>query len=440
MATLILTLGGVVLVFWLLWLAPNLFDERLTPAAAALLAPRSDPLPDNDNLFVAFVGFSAPSGRSTYGGGSPATNLTLKGNMQAWGWLTSSLWSTAKRHRAEIAALMGANQELYRRYLALHELRGYFDSARPGASSPYAYVSPDVRTLFLADAAVSLQTGTPAQKEAALADLQADVRMWKAVLDGYGGLYSKVIAAISLHADFLLLGDMVTDHDFDPAPFGDRWTTLLTPFELQDWKIGAAYRWEMLEAAPLFKGMARADVTIRAPGTHPVSWWQRVDDRLSAQFFKLHATENLQAERIQRLSALADGDPGNFIERRDAFRSWQQRRYPAISRASYYNPVGKSLLAIVPQNEDDYAARVYDVAAFQRLVFLAYQLRLRCIGSQDVSAFMQQHPAWATHPIDAKPFHWDPASGELGVLPIGQNARKARFSLKLVDFPHCPRN
>jgi hypothetical protein len=467
LATLIAVLCGGVIAFWLLWLIPNLFDERLAPAAAALLAPRSDPLPDNDNLYVAFVGFSAPSGRSmlevgeeeveafnrvadrlmtdpavatAYYSSSRANRLTFKGNIQAWGWVTSSLWSTAKSHRAEIAALVAANQELYRRYLALHQLRGYFDSARPGASGPWPNVSPDVLKLFLADAAVRLHTGTPAQKDAALADLQADVRMWQAVLDGYGGLFSKVIAAISLHADFLLLGDMVTDPDFDPAPFGDRLMTLLTPFALQDWKIGAAYRWEMLNTAPLYKAIARVDVTMRAPGTDRAPWWQRVDDRLSAQFFKLNATENLQAERIQRLSALANGDPGNFAERRAIFRMWQERRYLTNSWASYYNPVGKTLLAIVPPNEDNYAARVYDVAAFQRLVFLAYQIRLRCIGSQDVAAFMQQHPAWATHPIDAKPFYWDPVNGELGVLPVGKNTQKTRFSLKLVEFSHCPRN
>lgn len=455
-ATLTLALSGIILLLFLLWLVPNLFDEPLTPVAAALLAPRSDPLPDNENLFVAFAGFSAPSGQSMLKvgeerikadnrvadqrltvvsrfSGSITDNLSFKGNMQAWGWATSSVWSTAKSRRAEVSALMAANQELYQRYLALHELSGYFDPAHPGANTPYADVSSSIRELFLADTAVRLQTGTSAQKEAALADLQADIRMWKIVLDGHGRPFSEVIAAVSLHADFLLLGDMVTDPDFDPAPFADRWPTLLTPFELQDWKIGTTYRWQMIDTTPWLKAIARRD---RAPDAYPASWWPR----LSAQFFKLNATENLQAEQTQRLIALGDGDPGNYLERRDAFRVWQQGRDRAIVGINYYNPLGKMLVSIAPPDEDDYIARVFDVAAFQRLVFLAYQIRVRCIESNEVAAFMRQHPDWATHPIDARPFQWNAASGELSVLPVGKNTRKTRFSLKLPGFSHCPRN
>jgi hypothetical protein len=467
-ATLIVVLFGIMIAFRLVWLAVNLSDERLTPAAAALLASHPDLLPDSDNIFVAFVGYDAPSGQSmmatgearieaynrardrialdpaaaaTYDGSSQGTELTFKGSMSSWQPLTSSIWSTAKGHRAEVASLLAANRELYQRYLSLQELRSYFDSAQPSANAPFAYVPNDVHELFLADVATRLQTGTSSQREAALTDLQRDMRMWKTVLDGYGELFSKVMAAVSLHEDLLLLGDMVTDPDFDPAPFGERWLTLLTPFDLKDWKIGAAYPWQMRVEASLLQASARADISILPPDARPAPWWRRVEEKMSAQLFKLNATENLQAQRIERLRALADGDPGTFTERRDAYRVWERRRFPATSWPwpGWYNPIGRVLLGTAPL-DDDYPARVFDVAALQRLVFLAYQVRLRCLQSKDVATFMKQHPEWATHPIDAKPFSWDPASGELGVLPVGPNSQKARFSLMRVGFSHCPRN
>lgn len=454
-AVVILVPVGIVFASILLWFASNLFDERLTPAATALLAPSPDRLQAGDDIFSGFVGFDAPRGQSmmkvgearidaynraaarTFGGSS-ADKLTFKGDARSLSWLTGSIWSTAKTHHAEIVALVSANRELYQRYLSLHELRGYFDSARPGVATPFAYIPPAVQQLFLADVAMRVRAGTPSQQNAALADLEQDIRMWKAVIQGEGGLFSKVMAAISLHGDLLLLGDMVTDPDFDPAPFNARWPTLLTPFALGDWKIGSAYPWEMRYALPTLEAIARADAPLRAPDESPEPWSLRLDDRVSAHFVKLNATENLEALRIERLRALADGDPRSFIERRTAYRAWERQQYSPATR-SWYNPMGRVLLAAEPL-DDDYPARLYDVAAFQRLVFLAYQIRLQCIGSGDVAAFMTQHPQWSTHPVGAKPFYFDPAKGELGVSPVGENARKVRFSLKSVGFAHCPRS
>ena len=46
---------------------------------------------------------------------------------------------------------------------------------------------------------------------AALADLQRDLMFWKTVLKGNGALVSKMLTAAQLHADMLLLADMIAD-------------------------------------------------------------------------------------------------------------------------------------------------------------------------------------------------------------------------------------
>jgi hypothetical protein len=81
--------------------------------------------------------------------------------------------------------------------------------------------------------------------------------------------------------------------------------------------------------------------------------------------------------------------------------------------------------------DDDYAKRVYDVAAFQRLVCLAYQIRRQHIGVKEVPMFMSQHAEWATHPIDAKPFNWDPATSTVAVIAARRQSSARRFSLTL---------
>jgi hypothetical protein len=459
-ATLAAMIIGVAVALGLAWLGSNLVDERLTPAARALLAPHTDPFAPSENIFVALAGFTAPSGRSMMevgvarieageqarerpgdpsalaerDGVSQGADLTFKGGLKSWLWRTSSVWQAAKSQRTQIAALIAANQELYRRYLGMHELPGYFDFTPPGNFAPDVFFAPlEVQKLFLTEVADRLQTGTLAQQQAAFADLRRDIRMWKVVLDGSGGLLSKMIAALSLHQDFLVLGDMVTDPDFPAARLGDGLGSLAAPFPLQEWKIGGAYGWDMRKFASFLPAFARANTPAGPAAAPPVEWWGRADGRLSAQFFKLNATENLQADLMQRLSALADGDPGSFLERRDAYRKWESHEFPV--RISWYNPIGRVLVAIgAGASYDDDPARVFDIAAFQRLVFLAYQIRQRGIGFRDIPAFMKQHPQWSTHPIDARPFYWSPAEGTLGVRPIGYEAARARFSLKLVEI------
>jgi hypothetical protein len=38
---------------------------------------------------------------------------------------------------------------------------------------------------------------------------------------------------------------------------------------------------------------------------------------------------------------------------------------------------------------------------------------------------------WATHPIDAKPFHWDPGTSTLAVITTGKQQTGRRFSVTL---------
>lgn len=40
---------------------------------------------------------------------------------------------------------------------------------------------------------------------------------------------------------------------------------------------------------------------------------------------------------------------------------------------------------------------------------------------------------WSTQPVGGKPFLWQPASGRLAVVPIGQEQQNQRFALTLDD-------
>lgn len=443
---------GLFIALLLVWFGVNLFDQPLSASARAILVAPRNPYPPADNVYVALVGFDAPPGKSIITVGQdrieearrsrvralangnagwvvapsqPSARLQFNGNADTHSLLASPAWTAAKEQDARIADLTDANQELYRRYLSLHQMHGYFESGVDPGTGLLA-TSP-LRSLFLLNTANGMQAGTPSQHEASVRDLAQDLRLWRTVLDGTGDMLTKMVAAQALHADLLLLGDMVTDPGCDLTLLQAHADSLLAPFSLRDWKIGNAYGVEMRSEAPMFAAIPRG--ASRAP------WPQRAEGWFGMRFLKVNATENLFAQRTERLRALADGDPATYPERTATYDAWVRHN---LSRASFYNPVGRILIGLSALNES-FPGRVYDVAAFQRLVFLAYQLRLHHVRFADVAKFMVQHPEWSTHPVGRAPFHWDPASGRLALSPAGHESPGQIFALTLREMPAPPR-
>jgi alpha-ketoglutarate-dependent taurine dioxygenase len=146
-------------------------------------------------------------------------------------------------------------------------------------------------------------------------------------------------------------------------------------------------------------------------------------------FFKLNATENTSAARAARWAALADSDSSQFYRTRDANREWFKDNDLHFSLGFLYNPIGKILVAIATPQNDTYSLRVYDVAAYQRLVNLSYELRRQHIATADVAPFLLAHPEWSTHPVDGKPFRWNPETAELAVNTLAEHPKDQRFSV-----------
>jgi len=81
----------------------------------------------------------------------------------------------------------------------------------------------------------------------------------------------------------------------------------------------------------------------------------------------------------------------------------------------------------------DYPLRTLDVAAFQRLVVLAYQVRAQGISLKELPAFMVTHPEWSRHPIDGVPFALDSTTGEIRVISQAKPQPGHRFNIRVVQ-------
>jgi hypothetical protein len=433
----------------------NSIDVPLSDRAKALLIAPPNPYPPDQNIYLAIAGIEGPEDRPVVEMGAQriaefdkvldtalrnpeaAINLNKKWNdakLKVAGSVedlghprTSSIWATVKTHRQEIVALLAANQRLYERYGYLHRLKGYYETARPSFMAPVINPPPSLRTLFLADVANRIQTGTSQQQREALKDLQQDFRLWRTVLKGDGTLISKMLSVAYLHGDMILLADLVTDPNFNSNPLDDVLDSTLLPFDLKDYQIGSAIAAEFRARATLY-GTITAGNELAATAISS-SWPNRAWNAFQAHFFKPNATENLDAELATHCIALMDLPPNEFQQNLKAYHDWIETNGPHLSPTYIYNPMGKILASLSVSTYEGYPLRAYDVAAYQRLVYLVFQLKRQHIATADVAAFMQAHPDWSTHPVEGKPFSWNPETGELAVSTLGEYPKEQRFSI-----------
>jgi hypothetical protein len=441
--------------------AVNSFDEPLSAEARALQSAPPDPYKPEENIYVALAGFDAPAGQSIIDAGQakvghydqalesiielPDANSAsatvadpnaLKFNSAVTyctsGFRASDIWTDVASHKDDVAVLLAANQELMRRYSSLHRLRGYYDTSRPSYLVPRFYVPPPLRCLFLSDIALKIRTGSLPQQQAALDDLSGDVRMWREVLRGEGTLTSKMIAIGSLQGDFTVLAGVISDPAIDPAVFGSDQPEVLTPFDPADWKIGKAFAAEYRVEASFYRHIA-STLGLMTDAPVAVDWqpdWKNAARRqVATHFFKINATLNQYARQMSQLGQLADSDPAKFSSARGAFDEWLEKNGSKLSPTAIFNPLGKfSVWVSAPADAHDILS-VYDVAAFQRLLFLAYQMRRQGIEPSGVLAYVAQHREWYTHPIDNRPFQWTPRLQRLAVAREADYAGSQLFSV-----------
>ena len=461
------TIGGLV-VLGLLFLGINWFDEDPSPEAKVLLIAPTNPYKPEENLYLALVGIDAKEGKSPIATAQEriaAYEKALPGALKDpprtvdefpdWAWkkteklefqgkvdfcqpLTKSCLAGVEARRAEIDRLLKTNRELYRRYSRLHGMKGYHETATPSFYFMGAYVPPPVRQLYLANIALRVKSGARLQQKAAIGDLREDIRTWRRQLTGGGALISKMVAVAYLQGNYALLSDIVADSKID---LEDSSPEIRSALELPEdaWRIGSlfafeyrsnAFMWEQLRVAKEKQSMWDSPSDERG-------WWGRFSDQITWPFFKVNATQNLDAKIKMHLQKMADADPAEFFVARDAYRTWLRDNIE-FGVHYVYNPFGKIAMNVASHTYENYSLRAYDGAAFQRLVRLGYEIRNQKVEDKAVPSFMQRNPQWASHPVNGRPFVWDEKKREIVVQTLGQQPEGRRFSVPV--WRAAPRN
>ena len=452
----------VLLCLFLIALAINARDEPLSTEAQALLQLPTNPFPPERNIYVALAGGDAPPNQSVFATGQAKisryneqidamlTNpvhslqdsadplaLKFKGNSDFCVPRERSFWASVRENAPKIRQLVEQNRELYQRYLALQDLPGYFETELPSASVNIFWAPKEVRSLFLAEFALEMQNGNDAQKQAALTSLGQDITLWHRVLAGEGNLISKMLAVAYLQDDYLVLSDVIADPGLSiPSNFD----SFLPNTELNDWNVGKVFASEFR----LHSFVYRQTEALYASG------WQQPDSAdsyvlrwinrallipIEKQFFKLNATENLDAKLMNELAEFCAIEPATFSAQRARYKKWENESSDFLKLRTIYNPMGKVLVAIGAPAYGNYPLRPYDAAALARLVRLSLEIRLQQVAPSGIPEFMKLHPEWSTHPADGHPFTWEPTTGEIAISPIAKQRPDRRFSVQVWREP-----
>jgi len=433
--------------------AINSFDERPSAEAVRLLRSPENHYKPDENIYLALVGFDAPSGQSVVDLGetriehynstvdsmlrdplsgleAPTTDpagLKFTGSLECCRPRDPSFWGAVHTNGSKFKQLVEQNRELYERYLALFERSGYYETARPSPVMPMILVPTEVRTLFLASVSWELQTGDEGHMQAALERLRQDTKLWQRVLNGQGGLLSKMIAIAFLQTDSIILSDMIADPNVTLPPNTREY---LPDFALDQWNISNAFAAEFRFHAFLYQQMQAISISHWQPPESKDSAvqrvWYRISSSIERQFFKLNATQNLDARYMDEFAGFAAVDSATFANDHARLKKWEQNNSDLLSVRTLYNPIGRILVLVAAPAYEGYVLRPYDTAAIQRLVRLGFEIRREAIAPSAVAAFMKLHPEWSTHPADGRPFVWDPSRDEITIQPVAQHPPTAQ--------------
>ena len=440
--------GAVSLAVILVLFAINFHDEEPSDDLKALLSlPVRRTLPEQ-NIYVALRGIGAAAGQSPMTAGlkaiadedrlaaMPATErpaafdelerargpgLPFHGKVDFCRGYPGTCWFGMAARRVKLQDLRNANQELYRRYLALFGLTTYEETVLPSPVAGVAYAPAELHRLFLASVAADALSATSVEeRRLAIEPLEQDVRLWRNVLVGQGSLISKLVAQNMLCRDFAQLADLISDPDFDVMSVADVVQNTIGQIGAADWKLADAFCFEFRS---IDVGWQELDVGTKAESTlSKVSgwsanrpWWGPFAMRATAALLKIQATRNLSARITLHLRRVADSDPAGLLEAMAEFHRWEDTEIYAWSRYAY-NPVGHILFAIGRERfRDQFMLRSYDRLAYQHLLRLTLAARLAGIQGDGVSIFVSQHAAWSHHPVSGIAAKWDPKARTLAV-------------------------
>jgi hypothetical protein len=441
------------------------FDEPMELLFHRDQAPAENRVPDADNLYILLAGIDAPAGRSIreqglenvrafqdalraaadstqvpigVGRTPESSRYQVDLGVEPWS-LADSVWDRIKRREIDVQALTTKYAEGLERYRQLHAARGYYDVSPSVLSGVIYFPNTSLRRLFLSQIAYELQSGQPERQEAALADLSRDFELWVLMLQGEGPLISKMLAIAFIHGNLALLSDAIADAVVPVDRLHSGAAAMLELEPLDTWRISSVWNFELRFTADTLRAIeAEPRFLADDPTEGAMSMRERAMTRAASLFLLPNNTLNLSAERFDELVRVSAAPITTLQVELNALEERRSNDKISSMIGRIRNPTGKLLVGMSSGAYSDYVLRPYDVAAYQRAVRLAFELRSAGVERSGVASFMDQHPEWSRHPVGAEAFALNGEPAAVVVKPVSRSTANRRFDVRLFRTNDTP--
>jgi hypothetical protein len=394
-------------------IAINAVDEKLDPQAAAVGAPRASAVPDADNGYHALLAMGADDGAD--------------GAAYAAAWLAEARAAArenrpekhAESRRAKRAVLCDATQasclsevrakggeikgqldtyaedlQRYEKLIAFKRYEEVLDYPMRVVSALPSY-GPVIgaQKAWLLRAALAIEEGN---LDAALDVLERDLAFQRAMLEGARTLIGKMSAAAAYTRDLALVADLLRQRGGDLAPQAPRLRDMLQPMSAAALRISPALETEFAMSRDVLP-----DPVANTGDGRQASLGERLVVRV---FYKPNATIN-RAYRQHAASAAAASTPAAGIKA--AFASAGQSVGEMGVWDYINNPVGNILLRVGAPGFGEYAYRLHDLDAYNRLVGLRVEMIGAGVGAEGAANHLAASAPRFHDPYTQKPMRWD---------------------------------
>lgn len=418
----------------------NAFDADLSADAKTILAPPPMGKVDDANGYIALLGLVAPKGHDQMDWGrksaaafaaqaqpgfdanrewKEATREHFKAPADRNKWCSPDCLSEARRDGDAVAKRLADpdHVELLARYRKMRDAPE-FTEIYVGSRSMYiprGYPSLHAGSMLaLAEGASRANAG---DLEALVAELEREVAFHRKLIEGGRTLITVMAGEASLARDLLVISELLrTDWD-KHAAFDTRLGKLTRP-QVSAKSLQPAFRFAAHEAASWaqhWRGLLRANSGIPTPEVG----WLPTENWTLALFIKPNETVNLVASIMKVEASIADVPAERFDQEVGAIKAAHEALLERPWYAEASNPVGKGVAEVANSRLANYAARMNDLRALERMVDLQVALSLRgTVEPAAIAEFVAGEGAKAQRdPYTGKPFAFDPATRLLSFEP-----------------------
>lgn len=421
----------------------NAFDEDLSAQAQALLAPPAMGKIEDKNGYIAFLGLVAPKGYDQMEWGRKAA-VAFTAQAQP-GFTRTPEWKEATRSHIQVPKAQkqwctpeardclaeaktggealakrlaeGDNAELLARYrkvrAALEFSELYMGALMLDIPSSYFALRAGA-SLVLADIALKAGAG---DFEAAVAELEREVAFHRRIIGGGRILVTVLSGEAMLARDLLTISELLRTSGGRIAPYHARLRELTRP-QASTATLQPAFRaiaHEKVNWAQHWRTFLRDNADIVRFGHEGQAW----ENLVLSFFIRPNETANVVASFMTAEASIAGVPAAQFDQEAARIRNANDALLERPWYAEGSNPVGKGMVELATVRLADYASRMNDLQALERMVDLQATLAARSItDTAAIAAFVAGEGVQSrADPYTGKAFAFDPDKRLLSFEP-----------------------